>query len=192
MNILVTPRLLLRPFEAADLDDVIALFSNIDVMRYIGSIRTPEESREKLMKMISEFHERGFGMFAVIDRKEKRFIGRCGLQTLDTTDMTELGYTFFPTAWGKGFATEASKAILQRAFDQWGLESVVAVANPENRVSVHIMEKIGMQYVRSDIFYGRQCVLYSISKKKPTQPSMRPFYDQITSHQSPYHHLGVK
>jgi ribosomal-protein-alanine N-acetyltransferase len=192
MNIIVTPRLLLRPFEATDRDAVGALFADPDVMKFIGKIRTPEESEQKLLKMMTEFSERGFGMFAVIDRKEKRFIGRCGLQKLDNTDLLELGYTFVRSAWGKGYATESAKAVLQKALGEWALESVVAVAVPENTASVHVMEKLGMKYDRTETFYARSCVVYTISKKKHIQPLTRPFYEQVKRPVSHYRNLGMK
>jgi RimJ/RimL family protein N-acetyltransferase len=192
MNIIVTPRLLLRPFETSDLDDVAALFGDEDVMRFIGPVRTREESEQKLQKMIAEFSELGFGMFAVIDRREKKFIGRCGLQKLDSSTLIELGYTFIKSAWGKGYATESSKAILHKAFGEWGLDTVVAVAVPENRVSVRVMEKLGMQYERSETFYGKTCVLYSILKKKLTQPSTRPYYEPLKPPAGQYRSLGIK
>lgn len=179
MNIIVTPRLLLRPFEAADLPDVQRLFADPDVMRYIRPVRTADESREKLELMISQFHERGFGMFAVVDRREKVFIGRCGLQPLPGTDLLELGYTFFPSAWGKGYATEAAKAVMHRAFEEWGLEEVVALAAPENTASIHVMQKVGMHFEKTATFYDMSCVLYSLSKKKLIQPSMRPFHNSL-------------
>ena len=191
MNIIVTPRLLLRPFETADLDEIAALYGDPEVMRFIG-VRSREESAQKLQHMISEFSERGFGMFAVIDRREKRFIGRCGIQTLESTGLLELGYTFVKNAWGKGYATEASKAVLQKAFGEWGLDELVAIAVPENFASIHVMEKLGMKYDRAETFYGRYCKLYSIVKKKLTQPSTRPSYEPMKTSALNYRSLGIK
>lgn len=184
MNIIVTPRLLLRPFEVDDLPDVAALFADPEVMHFIGEVRTEEESREKLHRMMSDFEHRGFGMFAVVDRREKKFIGRCGLQPLPGTDLLELGYTFVRSAWGKGYATEASKAVMHRAFDEWRLDEVVAIAVPENTASIHVMHKLGMQYERSETFYGKSCVLYSLVKKKLIQPSTRPYHNLAYSHET--------
>lgn len=175
MNIIVTPRLLLRPFEPADLPDVARLFADPEVMRFIRAPRTLIESEEKFRSMVADFNRDGFGMFAVVDRREKAFIGRCGLQPLPGTGLYELGYTFFPNAWGKGYATEASKAVLHRAFEEWGLDEVVAVADREHIRSIRVMEKLGMQFERNDVFYEKECVLYSIVKKKLIQPSTRPF-----------------
>ncbi len=177
MNILVTPRLLLRPFTMGDLDDVIALYSDPDVMRYITAIETPEEIRASLERMISRFEERGWGMFAVIERREKRFIGCCGLQPLDATQMIELSFTLAKSAWGKGYATEASKLLLRKAFTDWGLETVVAIVQPENTSSTHIMEKLGMQYVRNGEFYHKNCALYALEKQP--QPPTRPFREKL-------------
>ncbi len=177
MNILVTPRLLLRAFTLSDLDDVIALYSDRDVMRYIPATPTPEEIQASLQRMISRFDERGWGMFAVIERREKRFIGCCGLQPLDDTQMIELSLTLAKTSWGKGYATEASKLLLRKAFTDWGFETVVAIVEPGNTSTTHIIEKLGMQYIRNGEFYRKNCALYALEKQ--AQPPTRPFREKL-------------
>jgi ribosomal-protein-alanine N-acetyltransferase len=111
-------------------------------------------------------------MFAVIERKEKRFIGRCGLQPLENSGLIELGYTFVPRAWGKGYATEAAMEVLRTAFGDWGLEKVVAIAKGENRASIRVMEKIGMQHCGRERFYGKDVVLYATQRQEKTVDSL--------------------
>jgi len=164
MKHLVTPRLLMRPFSEGDFASLHLLYSDPEVMKYIsgGIPRTPDATRKSLERMMRNFGETGYGMFAVFERKEKRFIGRCGLQPLENSGLIELGYTLIPSAWGKGYATEASMEVLRTAFGEWGLEKVVAIAREENRASTRVMEKIGMIYSRRDRYYENDVVLYAL------------------------------
>ncbi len=170
MKHLVTPRLLMRPFAQSDLNDLYSLYSDPQVMKYIsgGVPRTFEETRKSLEKMMSRFEESEYGMFALFERKEKRFIGRCGLQPLEESGLIELGYMLLPGAWGKGYATEASMQVLRTAFGEWGLDRIVAIALEENKASTRVMEKIGMVYSGRNRFYNKDVALYALEKpKKP-------------------------
>jgi ribosomal-protein-alanine N-acetyltransferase len=166
MKHIATPRLLMRPFTADDFQDLYTLYNNPEVMKYItgGKPRTTEETAKALERMISRFEESGYGMFAVIERREKRFIGRCGLQPLENSGLIELGYTFIPSAWGKGYATESSLQVLRSAFNEWDLDKIVAIAKEENKASTRVMEKIGMVYSERSTFYNTEVVLYTIEK----------------------------
>ena len=170
MKHLVTPRLLMRPFSPEDLADLYVLYSDPNVMKYItgGTPRTLEETRAALERMMRNFEENEYGMFAVFERKEKRFIGRCGLQPLEESGLIELGYTLLPSAWGKGYATEAAMQVIRTAFSQWGLEKIVAIAREENKASTRVMEKIGMTGRSHEKFYGQDVVMYSLEKEIKT------------------------
>ena len=85
---------------------------------------------------------------------------------LTENDEIEVGYALFKEFWGKGFATEASKAFLEYGFNQLNLEKIVAVANPKTKASRRVMEKLGMKYDYLGEFYGRDLVHYSISQEE--------------------------
>jgi len=173
MNILVTPRLILRPLAMEDLESFIMLYDDPEVMRFLGKT-TPEQIQSKLQERIAFFEQHRYGMYAVIDRREKEFVGRCGLEPLEGTDLLEIAFILKRSAWHKGYATEASKEILRAAFSEWDLDTIVAVADPENRASINVLKKLGMEYHRRDRFYDRDCIVYGI-EKKTAQPPKRPF-----------------
>jgi RimJ/RimL family protein N-acetyltransferase len=92
MREIETPRLRLRQFTSDDLDDLSRLYSNPDLMRYVGrGIKTRNETQTALLSLI-EHYEYGFGMWAVIHKADGKLIGRCGLCFLDKTPEVELGY----------------------------------------------------------------------------------------------------
>ncbi len=169
MKHLVTPRLLMRPFSQGDLDDLHALYTGFTGQRQVASrplSETMEATRDSLELMMRNFEEHQYGIFAVIERKEKRFIGRCGLQPLENSGLTELDFSFIPSAWGKGYATEAAMEVLRAACGDWGFEKVVAIAGEENRTSIRVMEKIGMIASGHRRFYENDVILYSYEKPK--------------------------
>ena len=168
MKHLVTPRLLMRPFVESDFDDLYRLYADAEIMRFIPPFRplSPEETADSLEKMIRNFGESRYGEFAVIERKEKKFIGKCGLQRLDTSGLAELDYLFSSETHDKGYETEASMQVLRTAFNEWGFEKIVAASHCENRTSALVMEKIGMIYEKQTRIYDREMVLYSLEKPK--------------------------
>ena len=165
MTELETERLLLRPMTEADLDWYAALRGDAHVMRYIGSAgsTTRERSRERLERLVSCWAEHGLGMFSVKLRAESTPIGWAGLQPLDGSSDIEIGYGFGRAAWGRGFATEAARAILRWGFAVCALHRIVAVAYPDNDASHRVMEKLGMRYEGMRLVYGVDSVCYSVT-----------------------------
>ena len=76
----------------------------------------------------------------------------------------ELGYRLRRAAWGAGVATEASKAMLDIAFDHWGVAQVMAVILPGNARSRRVVEKLGFNYRGIDRFYDEDCWLFVLDR----------------------------
>lgn len=162
---LETERLLLCPFTTADVDDLLRIYSDPLVMRYISrGVRTREETIAALADQIEHWRQRGFGMWGLREKQGGAFIGRCGLRVLERTDEVEVGYTLAREAWGKGYATEAARRALAFGFEDVGLERIVAVAQPANTGSRHVMEKLGMRFVKDAYFYDSIVVYYAIDR----------------------------
>jgi RimJ/RimL family protein N-acetyltransferase len=162
-----TAHLRLRPFTAADLDDLCRLFADPDVMRYIGKgVRDSAETKSTFDRMMSHWTQLGFGMWAVHDKESGRFVGRCGLHPLANTGEVELGYTFHREFWGRGLATEASREALRFGFESLRLERVVAIARTANVASRRVMEKVGMVYEQTgpSPYDGSEVAWYALSR----------------------------
>lgn len=171
MKLLVTPRLLMRPFAESDLDDLAALYADPNVRRFFASGKlTREETAERLRQTIADFNSTGFGMLAVIERREKRLIGRCGLKYLDGSSEIEIGYLLEAKSWGKGYATEAAKEVMRYAFGEMKLPRLVAVTDAQNHASRRVLEKLGMKHTGMGNFYGREAMKYEIANT-----FMKPF-----------------
>jgi ribosomal-protein-alanine N-acetyltransferase len=161
-----TARLLLRPFNLNDLDDLARLFGDPAVMRYLGveggKTLTRAETQAALDAFIAGWHERGFGRWAVLRKATQQWLGLCGLRLLDGAP--ELVYALTKDNWRQGFATEAAQACLRFAFEELQLERIVAVTRPGNVASQRVLEKIGMRYEREVQYYGVDALGYALTQ----------------------------
>ena len=141
-----TPGLRLRPFNDGDADALFALQSNAHVLRYWDS--PPWSDPERAQRFIAacrQLAEDGTGARLVIDRaSDGAFIGWCSVtQWNPDYRSAALTYCLEEAAWGHGYATEASRALLQWAFDALDLNRVQAEADTRNVASARVLEKLG-------------------------------------------------
>ena len=148
-----------------DLDWFAALRGDADVMRYIGTEGplTHEQSKQKLDKHLKCWADNGLGMFGIRRDDDAEPVGWGGLQPLEQTAEIEVGYALGKAAWGRGFATEAARAVIEWGFHVRALDRIVAVATPENEASRRVMVKLGMHYEGIKSRYGHDCAYYSLT-----------------------------
>ena len=96
----------------------------------------------------------GYSFWAVIERASGTLIGDAGLYRTPAGEV-ELGYTLGAAWWGRGYATEAASRWLAFAFGELGMSEVVALAEPANIGSLHVLEKLGMRRDGERIAFGR-------------------------------------
>jgi RimJ/RimL family protein N-acetyltransferase len=161
-------RLIFRKFTIDDLSQLIEQRSDPEVSKYLGGtkLQNPEALAKRIKFYMSCYDTHGFGMCAMLWRPTGEMIGSAGLQPLDGTDDIEVGYSMIKEYWGKGIGTEAARAWMMHGFTNHGLDRIVAVAQMGNRPSMHIMEKLGMQYEKIEEHYGADCAFYAISKEE--------------------------
>lgn len=150
---LETERLTLRRFTADDAELLIELDSDPAVMRYLtgGEATAPEVVRESQLPSIIAGYERwdgDLGLFAAHEKDGGAFVGWFCLRPErdGPRDEAELGYRLRQEAWGRGYATEGSRALLHKGFSRLGLRVVWAATMVVNRGSRHVMEKLGMRF----------------------------------------------
>jgi RimJ/RimL family protein N-acetyltransferase len=163
---LLTERLELRRFASRDLGPLLVAFGDPAVMRFVGSERKPlsgDALRVLMRSADGHWSRHRFGLLAVVERGSGRVVGEAGLQVLEAGPDIELGYTLAHAAWGRGYATEAARAVLYWAFAGLRLERVVAVADPANDASLHVLDKLGMRRVGMRHCYGTQMAEAALS-----------------------------
>lgn len=165
---LETERLIIRKFTYDDLECLIDLRSDEEVIKYLGGrqMQNPEAIEKRLRFYLDCYEKYGYGMGAMIWKKTGEMFGWSGLQPLEETGETEVGYGMVKEFWGKGIGYECARAWLEYGFKTANAERIVAVAAPENTGSWRIMEKCGMKYEKTEDHYGMNCVFYGISKQE--------------------------
>jgi RimJ/RimL family protein N-acetyltransferase len=151
---LETERLVLRRFSGDDVDNLVELDSDPDVMRFINGGRpTPRhEIENEVLPAFLGYYERfaGYGFWAAVEKSTGRFVGWFHLRPAEgAAGEVELGYRLCRSAWGKGYATEGSRALIQKAFAELGVQRVFASTMVVNIASRRVMEKAGLRFVRT-------------------------------------------
>lgn len=147
---LETARLLLRPFTRGDVDAVHAYRSREDVMRFMLD---PPMSREACAEAVQSrvgmtgWAEEGDNIYLAVERRDDAaMMGEVVLILRSLTSrQAELGYTFHPDYFGRGYATEASQRLLTLAFEVAGIHRVYARCHADNAASRRVMGRLGMR-----------------------------------------------
>jgi RimJ/RimL family protein N-acetyltransferase len=163
--ILETPRLILREFTEDDGEQAYLLNLDPDVIRYTGD--GPFESIDaarNFLKNYPDYQKNGFGRWATIDKQSGEFVGWCGLKYIEDLQEYDIGYRFFKRHWGKGYATESAKACLDHGFAQLNMPFIVGRAAKANTASIHVLQKIGLQYYKEGVFHGDDSVVYRLDR----------------------------
>jgi RimJ/RimL family protein N-acetyltransferase len=144
-----TPRLLLRPFEEADLAPFAALNSHPRVVEFLGSCPTREESDAMVERWATELEREGWGLWAVEVTGGPALAGMCGLHALNpavpAAPAVEVGWRLHPDHWGNGFATEAGIASLRHGFETAALAEIVSITAVVNQRSQAVMTRLGLR-----------------------------------------------
>lgn len=144
-----TERLLLRRFAANDLERLVALDSDPEVMRFLtGGKATPRAFLEGDILprfLTTDTALDGCGYHAVLEAEGETFVGWVGLQLRrgSVPLQAELGFRLRRASWGRGYATEASRAVVDCAFRATPLQRVYATTFERNLASQRVLEKVG-------------------------------------------------
>lgn len=180
-----TPRLYLRPLRDIDIEPWVAMFTDPDVMQYVGS--TGAMSREGAEKAFEHHRQlldaKGYGWWVIDVKGGPSFAGVIVLEDFPIaapfTPAIEVGWLLPPMHWGKGYATEGARAVLNYAFTVMKVDEVVSGARAPNVRSQRVMERLGMTHDASDDFDDphtpdgptKRVVLYRM-KRPPAERSL--------------------
>jgi RimJ/RimL family protein N-acetyltransferase len=164
-----TERLIAREWTEDDAKAAFSMYSDPDVTRFLGTgavETTIDAQREKLRANIQKYKDmnNGQGFWALIEKSSGEIVGSTLLKPLPDSDKVEIGWHLRKSAWGKGYATEASLATLRYGFEVLGLDEIYAVAYSENSRSLRVAAKIGMTHIGLQRYYGR--MLETFVKKR--------------------------
>jgi len=158
-DFLITKRLTIRLTEPNHFEDILALRSNPDVQRFTNQGIQSRQDIERFMKTILPYQKKhGFGMGSVFLSDSGEFIGQAGIFHVGHYDLQpeiEIGYRFHKKYWGRGYATEVTKSLIEWGFENIDIESIVSFVETENTASKRVLEKCGFQLKGlEDCYYG--------------------------------------
>jgi RimJ/RimL family protein N-acetyltransferase len=156
-----TDRLALRGHVLSDYDASLALWSDPEVTRYIGGRPcTPEEVWARLLRYVGHWALLGFGYWVVEEKASGRFVGEVGFADFRRDiepplgGAPEAGWVLSPAMHGKGYATEAVRAVLAWGDARFGRARAVCLIGPENGPSLRVAGKCGFREVRRATYKG--------------------------------------
>lgn len=145
-----TERLVLREWEPADLPLFVEMNADQRVMRYFPGVLSEVETEAFYNRIVTEFKEKGYGLYAVALKSTGRFIGYVGLHEIGFdagfAGEVEIGWRLAADFHNRGYATEAALAVLEVA-RQMGLTQLYSFTAMENKPSERVMQKIGMERI---------------------------------------------
>ena len=175
-DVIRTDRLGLRSWAETDLDAFFAVYSRAEVMRWLGSTRRPLATRDEAGERLAQRAAPDpagppHGVWAVCDADDAAPVGSVLLRPLPWSAAVEptpaqpdveVGWHLHPDVWGRGYATEAARAMLARAAAH-RITAVHAVTHPENDASQRVCRRLGMTYVgRTERYYDVELDLFRV------------------------------
>jgi len=144
-----TPRLLLREWRDEDTEPLAKLSSDPAVMEFLLPFRDRAASDAWIARMRRHNDEHGFAYWVVERAGEAGFVGTLGLSEVRSAGFPfgpaiEIGWRLAQDHWGRGYATEAARAVIDDGFGRLGLDEIVAFTVPANRRSSGVMERLSM------------------------------------------------
>jgi RimJ/RimL family protein N-acetyltransferase len=159
-----TRRLILRPFEPADVEAAFVWFGDPVVMRFTvtGPDKSIEQTRTRLTYFENHQQTHGFSKWVILNAASGVAIGDSGLLVLPECGWIDLGFRLSQPHWGQGLATEAASAWVRAAFDEHHIHRLGAFVHPENVASIRVLEKLGFHAERRDTVMGMQSIVFSL------------------------------
>ena len=147
---LESERVLLREWLATDLDPWIALNLDPENLRYFPRVYTEEESRASFDRISDRLNSNQYGLWAAVEKVSGDFMGFVGIANQDIAGVAfmpcqEIGWRLDKKFWGKGYATEAAKVVLEFGLNDIGLSKIYSYAATSNTPSINVMRKIGLR-----------------------------------------------
>ena len=151
-----TARTYIREFSMEDLDDLVALYNKPGMTDYMEPLFDYEAEKAYEQNYIDYIYKLyGFGMWLIYDKITNGLIGRAGIEIRETCTedgQAELGFCIASDRWNQGLAYEVCSKIVQLAREEYGMKSLIARCDPENKASRRLLEKLGFsfQYYQED------------------------------------------
>lgn len=144
-----TERLHLRPAALEDAHFILQLLNTPKWLQYIGdrNVKSLEDAKKYIEeRMFPQLERLGFGNYTVIRKEDGVKLGCCGIYDREGLEGVDIGFSFLPEYEKRGYAYEAALCVKDAAFTVFNLEKMGAITLKENRGSIKLLEKLGLQF----------------------------------------------
>ena len=170
-----TERLVVRDLTDADAEALYDMHRRDEVMRWLDrTLSTGVADELARLERWRAMREGPYGFFGIEERETRRLVGVLVFKPFDDLPHLDLGWRLNPDVWGRGYATEAARGAIERAFGELGLDELAATTLPDNVKSRAVMERLGMTYVGDCIHANLPHVLYLLRRPDPSRPHPMP------------------
>ena len=170
--ILETKRMILRKFEAEDLEGMWELDSDPEVHRYLGNDPITDKNFLKgvIQSLQTQYAENGIARWAVINKETGEFMGWSGIKYVTETtnghvNFYDVGYRFKQKFWGMGYGFESAEAALRYGFDVLQLQELYASAHIHNLASNAILKRLGFELENRFFYENEENNWYKITRR---------------------------
>ncbi|MDF2589732.1 MAG: HAD-superfamily hydrolase, subfamily variant 3 [Anaerocolumna sp.] len=167
ITVTTTTHFVIRELTTKDIPDLYRIYQNPNVKKYVEELGVNlEDSIEKHKAYIEKvYHFYGYGLWGVFIKDSNELVGHCGIQNrlINNSNEIEIGYLFDERIWGRGYAYECCKAILDYAFKELEIKQIIAVIDPQNERSIHLAERLSMKKVEEFTSSDHSFFLYKIT-----------------------------
>jgi ribosomal-protein-alanine N-acetyltransferase len=160
---LETERLILREMTMEDAAYILQLDSNEIVAKAIQLTNPPaslEDGRNVVESIMKQYKENGIGRWMVFLKDSNEFLGLAGLKIEHDVNghetFVDLGYRIFPKYWGKGYMSEAAKAVVKYGFEQMNYDKICGYIIKGTIASQRVLENAGLKYKESFPYGGAE------------------------------------
>ena len=156
---LQTDRLQLKRLTPDDAGLMLKIWNDPAFIRYVGDrgIRTLEEAGHALREgAFTLYRHYGYGPYSMSLKAEGTKVGICGLFRRENLEHPDIGFAVLPGYCGNGLAGEAAAAVMTHARDDLGIDYLTAIVSPENRASVSLIRKLGLEFQRGITMPGEE------------------------------------
>jgi len=144
-----TERLILREWHAEDLPAFARINADPLIMEYFPRTLSEAQTKKLVKHFRDHFKAHGFGFYAVEVKDKSQFIGFCGIgyvsEKMPFAPAIEIAWRLDYAYWGKGYGTEAARAVLNHAFTDLNLKEIVAYSVEDNTRAIHMMNKLDLK-----------------------------------------------
>ena len=148
-----------------DVDNVVHIYSDPETMRFYGGAErfTLDSLVESFANVTSEYGF-GYGNYAVIERETGSVVGHCGVRWSEKRDRPEIDVCLHRSVWRRGYALEAARAVIAKAFEMDRVTEIFGIADCENIASIGLMRRLGMTWVEEIDAGGVPSVVYRLAR----------------------------